>query len=324
MMKIVWDDELTWIAQSHANQCHFAHDCNQCRQVDEFAVGQNLFKTMSNSPYLQANWTKAIHSFYDEISLTPLSIINSYKSDPRVMYGHFTQVVWANSWKIGCGYTQYKSGNPQMPVEELYTCNYGPAGNFLNSPMYKIGSLTSQCPSNTFQARDYPALCEAADATGPKDAESKKLRDTSQFYCDFENQSVCGLRIYHQNNAFLIRNKMYSYIRFQLTASQKVSFELPNPIQSANGFCVKLMSRKGANEAKDRSNSALRMTIKDQTYGMTNEVTFGMDSTDWSANSMDLSSFTRPTSIRVSFEVPSGASVQVFEIKSIIVKAGKC
>ena len=40
MMKLVWDDELAFIAQAHADQCQFEHDCNQCREVDEYSSRQ--------------------------------------------------------------------------------------------------------------------------------------------------------------------------------------------------------------------------------------------------------------------------------------------
>ncbi|GFV58959.1 hypothetical protein TNCV_1804971 [Trichonephila clavipes] len=35
MMEMVWDDELAYIAQKHANRCEFDHDCNDCRKVGE-------------------------------------------------------------------------------------------------------------------------------------------------------------------------------------------------------------------------------------------------------------------------------------------------
>ena len=30
----VWDEELATVAQAHADQCKFAHDCADCRRVD--------------------------------------------------------------------------------------------------------------------------------------------------------------------------------------------------------------------------------------------------------------------------------------------------
>ena len=30
----MWDDELAAVAQAHADQCVFAHDCADCRKVN--------------------------------------------------------------------------------------------------------------------------------------------------------------------------------------------------------------------------------------------------------------------------------------------------
>ena len=39
----MWDSELSLVAQAHADQCKFAHDCSDCRRVSRFGVGQNLY-----------------------------------------------------------------------------------------------------------------------------------------------------------------------------------------------------------------------------------------------------------------------------------------
>jgi len=43
MRQMVWDAELSVVAQAHADQCKFAHDCSDCRRVSRFGVGQNLY-----------------------------------------------------------------------------------------------------------------------------------------------------------------------------------------------------------------------------------------------------------------------------------------
>ena len=32
----VWDEELARVAQAHADQCLFEHDCADCRRVDRW------------------------------------------------------------------------------------------------------------------------------------------------------------------------------------------------------------------------------------------------------------------------------------------------
>ena len=69
--------------------------------------------------------------------------------------GHYTQMVWATSYKIGCGYSSYRKRNF---VKKYIVCNYGDAGNLLNAPMYQVGRPCSQCPANICSRR-YPGLC---------------------------------------------------------------------------------------------------------------------------------------------------------------------
>ena len=41
----------------------------------------------------------------------------------------------------------------------MYTCNYGPGGNFIRGEMYKAGQACSKCPSETSCSKDFPGLC---------------------------------------------------------------------------------------------------------------------------------------------------------------------
>merc|ERR1740117_1675156 len=51
--------------------------------------------------------------------------------------GHYTQVLWAKSARVGCGYTS--SGGT--------LCNYAPGGNFNNQDFFTPGAACSACPS---------------------------------------------------------------------------------------------------------------------------------------------------------------------------------
>ena len=46
------------------------------------------------------------------------------------MTGHYTQVVWGATTKIGCGRIQYKPSGARSG-KEMIICNYGAAGNFI-------------------------------------------------------------------------------------------------------------------------------------------------------------------------------------------------
>ena len=76
--------------------------------------------------------------------------------------GHYTQIVWANTYKIGCGYTAYRKRNF---VKKFIVCNYGDAGNLLGAPMYEVGRPCSKCPANIC-SRKNPGLCPVPGETG--------------------------------------------------------------------------------------------------------------------------------------------------------------
>ena len=64
--------------------------------------------------------------------------------DDRFVAGHYSQVVWADSYAVGCGITTCKSG-----WSPIYACNYGTPGNYVGSAMYKSGKAATACPSGT-------------------------------------------------------------------------------------------------------------------------------------------------------------------------------
>jgi len=69
MRELIWDAELAKVAQAHADQCRFAHDCTNCRKVERFDVGQNLYIYKQSRSLSPNDWDSAITSWYDEVEL---------------------------------------------------------------------------------------------------------------------------------------------------------------------------------------------------------------------------------------------------------------
>nr|CAD7443043.1 unnamed protein product [Timema bartmani] len=69
--------------------------------------------------------------------------------------GHYTQVVWANTYQVGCGYIKYKVG---YATYNYVVCDYGPSGNYLGQELYKTGAACSQCGTMVCDTT-YPGLC---------------------------------------------------------------------------------------------------------------------------------------------------------------------
>ncbi|CAG0891119.1 unnamed protein product [Darwinula stevensoni] len=137
-----WDDELTFIAQKWADRCRSDNDCNQCRRVARFLVGQNLF--FSKSMFQEdpsADWQFPLSSWSSTGQRFPLKHLPSYKAGSE--WSTYTQMVWGKSYKVGCGFASFREGSG---FRKFYVCNYGPAGNLIGQRVYSTGSPCSSCP----------------------------------------------------------------------------------------------------------------------------------------------------------------------------------
>ncbi|KAJ9593716.1 hypothetical protein L9F63_014764, partial [Diploptera punctata] len=182
MSKLVIGYELATIAQRWADQCTFQHDL--CRRVDRFGwVGQNLYMSgrwQSNGVHPQANqnWEEAIAAFYNEVAYLNNKNIDSFSSYPPKNgkeVGHYTQLVWGATYRVGCGYSAFvdtKDGKDWF--RQYYVCDYGPGGNVVGRRIYVPGKACSSCPRNS-TCKD--GLCEVS----PSSFSSSRAPRTSRF-----------------------------------------------------------------------------------------------------------------------------------------------
>ncbi|XP_068908883.1 venom allergen 3-like [Tenebrio molitor] len=129
MKRLKWDARLAKEAQKIADTCQFKH---VAVKDGRWSVGQNLHKVSSTAHSKGLNITAGIYSWFNEYKL--------YKYPgytPKA--GHYTQVVWADSKYVGCGYTYYK-GRGKFKYQKILVCNYGPAGNVQGRAPYKLKS----------------------------------------------------------------------------------------------------------------------------------------------------------------------------------------
>jgi hypothetical protein len=94
------------------------------------SYGQNLYaSTGSNPPSPKA----VVDSWVSEVA--DYNYANNSCSD---VCGHYTQVVWRNSTKVGCGIKTCTSNSPFGGSGTWYivVCNYSPPGNFSNQKPY--------------------------------------------------------------------------------------------------------------------------------------------------------------------------------------------
>jgi len=159
MLQMEWNDGLAQTAQAWADHCNFSHPSNAERNTTQFAqVGQNLAQAGSSQYESAVNWESLVAQWYDEVFLYNTSApVSSFQMESST--GHYTQLVWANSWAVGCGFLQYFDGKYYW---DYLVCNYGPAGNVINKAMYTVGAPTCKASASWDYLCTYP-LTPAAD-----------------------------------------------------------------------------------------------------------------------------------------------------------------
>jgi len=160
---MVWDEELARVAQRWADQCRPGHD--HSRNLDRFAVGQNVATTWTHNQESPSKgdpeFVRHIRGWFGEVKKFGFKMRHIDPFMFRMETGHYTQLAWAESYMVGCGYSYYK--DPQRGMSKLYVCNYGPGGNFLGAPMYKIGfpgMLECSRHGDLKQSSKYLGLCD--------------------------------------------------------------------------------------------------------------------------------------------------------------------
>jgi len=147
MMKLVWDDELELIAQRLADQCVFKHDAER-GLLDGTSVGQNLYSSWNSvqdtEEVLQGKADGSVLAWYNEVTNPGFNPdhINPFNFTSGT--GHYTQVVWAETTRVGCGSVHYKDGSW---YKSLIVCNYAKSGNWRDGVMYIEGPACTQCPT---------------------------------------------------------------------------------------------------------------------------------------------------------------------------------
>jgi len=158
MRALVWNSELEAVAQRWADQCTFGHDSNRA-MLDGTSVGQNAYMSMSSQistpEEMMTSMDNAVTAWYNEVTDPGFDPADIQPFKFGYGTGHYTQVVWAETSQVGCGWAYYSEGGWQR---SLVVCNYAKAGNYGGQTMYQVGEPCSQCPSGTV-CRDSDQLC---------------------------------------------------------------------------------------------------------------------------------------------------------------------
>ncbi|XP_019631967.1 PREDICTED: peptidase inhibitor 16-like [Branchiostoma belcheri] len=152
-----WDDSLATIAQSWADGCDFAHNPSPEATYSGSSVGENIYAGTGsyNAGKETENWNSEVSDY---------TYSSNSCASGRVC-GHYTQVVWASSNKLGCGMKLCSTlATVNWNNANLVVCNYAPAGNFRGQKPYVSGTSCTQCANGNDNCSDN--LCGSPSATG--------------------------------------------------------------------------------------------------------------------------------------------------------------
>ena len=119
---LVWDEELAEVSLEWLQHLEINNDCRMEHNWDS-PLGENL---MWATYYMDAesvvNGWASEEAFYD---------YESNSCQPGEMCGHYTQIVWESTERVGCAMITCKDD-----TEHMWMCNYDPPGNIVGSKPY--------------------------------------------------------------------------------------------------------------------------------------------------------------------------------------------
>jgi len=119
--QLTWSSSVAVVAQAWAERCAFEHSSGN--------YGENLYASAGKDA-------------------SPADVVGSWAGEAKNydyagnscsgVCGHYTQVVWRKSQRLGCGVANCSKNSPfpGFPNWQLWVCNYDPPGNFNNQRPY--------------------------------------------------------------------------------------------------------------------------------------------------------------------------------------------
>ncbi|XP_056312200.1 glioma pathogenesis-related protein 1 isoform X2 [Danio aesculapii] len=150
MRYMSWDAALAVTARAWARFCIFKHNIylREVRRVHPTfpSVGENIW---AGAPYSRFTVKSAVFSWVKELKDYNY---HQNKCNDKKVCGHYTQVVWADSYKVGCAVQTCPNGVAETHFSDIpgviFVCNYATAGNFRGVSPYKQGASCSGCSSD--------------------------------------------------------------------------------------------------------------------------------------------------------------------------------
>jgi hypothetical protein len=160
MEAVIWNDDIAARVQAwlDSNPCStVAHDYTA---LGKEGYGENGYGGTGTAVTDDASRIKlaqaAANLWFSEVSAF------TYPATSSGTTGHYTQVVWADSNEVGCGF----STCPSSGKVRVY-CDYTNGGNYPGQAPYQTGTKCSKCPSYRPQCTA-DGLCTSPASTAPR------------------------------------------------------------------------------------------------------------------------------------------------------------
>jgi hypothetical protein len=150
MVKLIWDDDLAQVAQNWVDRCSWGHNPNRTSEYAALVggntyVGENLavYGTTGSPPNLV---DFALDIWFEEVADYNYG---PFSSSSASAIGHYTQLVWAGTQRVGCGLAVCPGsafGWPSSFTGYYIACDYARGGNYIGSYPYEAGPTASHCP----------------------------------------------------------------------------------------------------------------------------------------------------------------------------------
>nr|ALA23464.1 cap-4 [Haemonchus contortus] len=129
MLKMTYDCAIEENMMNYAKECKFAHNSYKDRNY----WGQNLYMTSARNINKTRAAENSVSAWFSELEHKGVPKENRLTMEVfNHGVGHYSQVVWQWSNKVGCAVVWCKDMT-------LVGCEYAPAGNYLGSLIYDIG-----------------------------------------------------------------------------------------------------------------------------------------------------------------------------------------
>jgi len=129
---MIWDAALADFAQAYAGTCPTGHNPN--RTVEGQTAGENMYFTSRSSPSAPAqvvqSWASEQANYaYPANTCGGVAYTSAtFGCATCPACGHYTQIVWRTTTKVGCGVGTGCGGS----FPQVWVCDYLPAGNMID------------------------------------------------------------------------------------------------------------------------------------------------------------------------------------------------